>query len=377
MSVFIINLILSTFFQSLIIRFKNHPKFWGLDKIQSGPQKIHSHPTPRLGGLGLYLATLCSFLGFWVFSNRPFLDLHLIFLVVTLPALLGGLIEDCTGQVQPKIRLLLTFTSSLLAIFFLNSIIIKSGFSIIDQLLQYSLLSLLLTLLMTSGLTNAFNIIDGFNGLASVVGLLICLSLFYVSFMVNDFFIMMSSLALAGAICGFLVWNYPNGLIFLGDGGAYLIGFWIAQLSILLVNRNDSVSPWFAILINLYPVTETIFSIYRKKLIRNTSPSQPDGLHFHMLIYKRLVRWVTDNQNIQVSRNSMTAPYLWAMTLLTLFPALLFWKYKWPLIITCFLFVSLYVWLYWKIVRFQSPKFLVQRKNKPTDFFPTRRPNDK
>jgi UDP-GlcNAc:undecaprenyl-phosphate/decaprenyl-phosphate GlcNAc-1-phosphate transferase len=152
------------------------------------------------------------------------------------------------------------------------------------------------------------------------------------------------------------------GYIFLGDGGAYLIGFWIGVLSILLVNRNPQISPWFPILINLYPTTETLFSIYRRKIIRKSSATQPDGLHFHMLIYRRLVKWITTEQPKKITRNALTAPYLWAMTLLTLLPALLFWEHSLPLILTSFLFVIFYIYLYMKLVRFQSPKFLILKK---------------
>ena len=71
-------------------------------------------------------------------------------------------------------------------------------------------------------------------------------------------------ICLAGATAGFLVWNYPRGLIFAGDGGAYLWGVVIAMASVLLVQRHALVSPWFPMLLLIYPVWETLFSIYRK-----------------------------------------------------------------------------------------------------------------
>ena len=65
---------------------------------------------------------------------------------------------------------------------------------------------------------------------------------------------------------GFFVWNFPAGLIFLGDGGAYFLGFYVAELAILLLHRNPAVSPMFPLLLCIYPVFETLFSIYRRTL---------------------------------------------------------------------------------------------------------------
>lgn len=72
---------------------------------------------------------------------------------------------------------------------------------------------------------NSFNIIDEFNSLASVVALSILLAIGYVAFQVRDYGVLLCCFAVIGAIAGFVLWSYPTGLIFLGDGGAYSIGF--------------------------------------------------------------------------------------------------------------------------------------------------------
>jgi UDP-GlcNAc:undecaprenyl-phosphate GlcNAc-1-phosphate transferase len=94
------------------------------------------------------------------------------------------------------------------------------------------------------------------------------LAIAYASFQVSDFFLMACSFAAMGAISGFLAWNYPRGLIFLGDGGAYFLGFWVAELSILLVTRNPQLSKWLPILVCFYPVFESLFEIYRRVILR-------------------------------------------------------------------------------------------------------------
>jgi UDP-N-acetylmuramyl pentapeptide phosphotransferase/UDP-N-acetylglucosamine-1-phosphate transferase len=368
MLLFVLSLLISFGLQLMVIRyFKVHvqaKKTSGLDLIHSGPQKIHILPTPRIGGLGLYLST-CLTIGFVaLFLDRPFLSLHGLFLIAVTPVFLGGLIEDLTCKVRPLIRLLLAVVSALLAIFLLGAEIKVTQIPGLDWLLQSKGISLMFTIFLLSGLTNAFNIIDGFNGLVGVVGVLISLALFYVGFKVQDYFIMMSTLILIGSLCGFLIWNYPFGHIFIGDGGAYLVGFWIGVLSIMLPARNPQVSPWFGILINLYPATETLFSIYRRSIVKKVASTQPDNLHFHTLIFKRLVKWVTLETPPKLARNALTAPYLWAMTLLTILPALIFWDTTFPLVTTSILFVGFYVYLYMRLIRFNAPKFLVL-KNHP------------
>jgi UDP-N-acetylmuramyl pentapeptide phosphotransferase/UDP-N-acetylglucosamine-1-phosphate transferase len=98
------------------------------------------------------------------------------------------------------------------------------------------------------------------------------------------------SLTLTFALIGFFFWNLPFGYIFLGDGGAYLLGFLAGLLGVLVVERHPEVSPWFPLLLLLYPIYETIFSIIRKKFMRNASPFEPDPIHLHMLFYKRLIK---------------------------------------------------------------------------------------
>jgi UDP-N-acetylmuramyl pentapeptide phosphotransferase/UDP-N-acetylglucosamine-1-phosphate transferase len=168
-----------------------------------------------------------------------------------------------------------------------------------------------LAVVAISGLPHAFNLIDGYNGLAGIVALVCCFALAYVALQVGDRQLAAMVLVLAGSTAGFLVWNYPRGLIFAGDGGAYLWGVVIAIASILLVMRHAEVSPWFPVLLLIYPVWETMFSIYRKTA-RGQSPGVADALHFHQLIYRRIVRGVfhDDEARRMLMRNNRTSPYL-------------------------------------------------------------------
>ena len=220
-------------------------------------------------------------------------------------------------------------------------------------------LGLCFVVLAVAGLPHAFNIIDGYNGLAGMVAVIVCLALAHVALQVGDRAIAAILVSTAAATGGFLVWNYPRGMLFAGDGGAYVWGVVIAMASISLVQRNADVSPWFPMLLLIYPVWETVFSIYRKA-VRGVSPGVADALHFHQLIYRRIVRGVfhDDESRRVLMRNNRTSPYLWGFTLLTVVPAVLFWNNTPLLMAFCGLFVVSYVMAYLAIVRFKVPNWL-------------------
>jgi UDP-N-acetylmuramyl pentapeptide phosphotransferase/UDP-N-acetylglucosamine-1-phosphate transferase len=112
-------------------------------------------------------------------------------------------------------------------------------------------------------------------------------------------------------------------------------------------------------LLLIYPVWETVFSVYRK-LAEGTSPGVADALHFHHLIYRRIVRRVFDEDAAQemLLRNNRTSPYLWGFAMLSVVPAVLFWNETPVLMACCFLFAVLYVGAYLMLVRFKVPKWL-------------------
>ena len=189
--------------------------------------------------------------------------------------------------------------------------------------------------------------------------LVVCLALAHEALQVGDRELAAAAIALAAATAGFLVWNYPRGLIFAGDAGAYPWGLLIAVISLLLVQRHPIVSPWFPLLLLIYPVWETLFSIYRK-LWRGDSPGMADALHLHQLVYRRLVRSVLheDEAKNMLARNNRTAPYLWSFVALTVVPAVLFWRYSGVLLGFCVLFAISYVAAYVMLVRFKVPRIL-------------------
>lgn len=331
---------------------------WGLDSQLVGPQKFHTQPVPRVGGIAIFGAiAICSLAAWWF--DAPKMHGLALLTFCGIPALAFGLAEDLTASITPRARLIATGVSAALAIFVADSFIDRVDVPGIDNLLVFSIFSVPLTIFAVAGVANSINIIDGFNGLSSMVAMMIFAAIAYVAHQTNDQFIMVASLACIGALLGFFVWNYPLGLIFLGDGGAYFVGFMVAELSILLFHRNDDVSPWFSVLVLAYPITETMFTIYRRRFLRGTSTVQPDRAHLHQLIFARVLgRPKTSTANGLRIRNSKTAPYLWGLNLLAVIFAMIFWNQALYLFLVFCVFVLFYLWLYVRIVQFKTPRAL-------------------
>ena len=349
----------------LVIRYDHLHGHLSADHDMDGVQKFHAVAVPRIGGVGVLAGALIASL-VSLFMEPGANQFGLLVLLCGSVAFIAGVIEDFTKKVGVKERLLATAVSGLCGGFLLGGWLTRLDVPGLDYLIAIPIVSILVTCIAISGVANAYNIIDGYNGLAGVVSIIVLLGLTYVARQVGDVQIVMISLAMVGSIAGFLVWNFPRGLIFLGDGGAYLIGFMIAELSVLLVARNPSVSPWFPLLLNFYPIFETIFSMYRKKIKRGISPGVPDGLHLHMLIYKRVVRWAvgTDSVKQKTTRNALTSLYLWVLSSFSVIPAIIFWDNA--VVLMCFsvLFSATYLKIYKTIVRVKVPSWIKIEKNK-------------
>jgi UDP-N-acetylmuramyl pentapeptide phosphotransferase/UDP-N-acetylglucosamine-1-phosphate transferase len=354
---FVVSLIVTL----LVVRSNDRHAHLSADHDLDGPQKFHVHPVPRIGGVGVLIAMLSGAL-LAQLMNSPLSASIWLFLACALPAFGAGLVEDLTKKVSPAKRLWATAASAALGAWCLDALIRRTDIPGVDMLVQMPIVAIALTLLVVSGVANAVNIIDGFNGLASMCALIMLLALAYVGLQLNDRLVVTLALIAAGATLGFFVWNFPAGLIFLGDGGAYLLGFVIAELGVLTIARHPTVSPLFPLLLCAYPIFETVFTMYRRKL-KGGSPSHPDGIHLHTLIHRRLVRPLLGEapESSLRARNSMTSPYLWLLCSLSVIPAMLWFSSTAVLACCLVLFMVSYTALYWSIVRFKVPRWAVVR----------------
>ena len=361
----ILTLIVSFLTCYLLVNFQHIHAHISTDHVASGPQKMHASATPRIGGLPVMLAVVTGMV-YLYFSEQQTNSWY--FLCSLLPVWLAGMTEDFTKKVSALKRLIAAFVSALVGMWLVNAKLYPLNIAVIDQYTQtYIFLNALITMIGVGGTTHSLNIIDGFNGLASGVTMMLLAVIAFVAYQVGDNFILTQSLLLLFATLGFFVWNFPGGKIFAGDGGAYLWGFAIAELLVLLVNRNPAVSPWFPVLVVIYPVWETVFSIYRRKFVRGHPVGEPDAIHLHSLIYRRLVKCSDKTPALKIRQNSMTSPYLWLVSLFGTIPALFVWNNSAGIFIFMGLFVLIYGSLYSMIVKFKLKSWMKISKKKQID----------
>lgn len=355
------SLLVSLVVCGLLIRYRDwHLRFTG-DHDLAGPQKFHEEVTPRIGGLGI-AAGLITAIAVGSLTNPQLAKSLALMLLAALPVFTLGIADDLTKRIGVKVRLVAAFISGALFLFLFDITAIRLDIPIVDSLMAYPAVTVFFLTFAIAGLSNAYNIIDGFNGLASMVGIIAATAILYVAFKVQDPLVIGLAFITIGSIAGFFLWNYPRGLIFLGDGGAYLIGLLIAIASILLVVRHPSVSPWFALMVNAYPIFETLFTIWRRAVHQGRNPGLPDGAHFHSLIYRRVMRWVYhDGKPHQYLRNAKTSPYLWILSSLGVIPAMLWWDSTSLLMLSAAVFIVFYVYAYRTIVTFKTPAVISNR----------------
>ncbi|MDM5272397.1 MraY family glycosyltransferase [Sulfurovum sp. zt1-1] len=271
LSAFLISLTL----QTITIKYSKKFNLFIDSHLDEKPQKFHDDSTPRAGGIGILLGMIAVL----------FTPIGWKLLISMILAFLSGIFEDFHRSMQPKVRLILQMIAAGAAILLTHSVITYLGLGIY---LPY-LIAIIFSIFSIVGLMNAMNIIDGFNGLASGATLLILFSLGHTALLVGDKGMIDMILIVWSAVFAFFIVNFPKGKIFLGDGGAYLIGFVVALIGIFLASTYPAISPWYILAILGYPVWEVLFSIYRK-LRAGRSPLQPDAYHLHMLVYRHITK---------------------------------------------------------------------------------------
>ncbi len=273
-----------------------------------GVQKFHTAPTPRVGGVPIVLGLIVA----WGKAPAGVQAMLTPILFAGMPAFLFGVAEDITKRVGVMQRLLATMASGLLACWITDYSLSRIDVWGVDALLKFTFASVIFTAFAVGGVANAINIIDGFNGLASTMTTLAFIGFGVIAWQVGDTVLASTALILAGCVWGFFWVNWPFGKLFLGDGGSYFIGFALAWVAVLLIERNPGVSAFTALVICVHPVTEVLFSIFRRK-VRKEHPGMPDRLHFHSLVKRRYVaRWFGQYSNRV--RNSITGMLIGLMT---------------------------------------------------------------
>ena len=309
-------------------------------------QKFHSHPTPRVGGIGIYLALVAASL---LVPDPDASRILATVLLAGIPALLVGLIEDVTKRVRVLPRLFATMASGALACGISGVTLTHLGVPGIDSLLKLAPVALLFTAFAVSGVANAINIIDGFHGLASGTTTICLLALAGIAALVGDNALALTAVVVAAAVAGFWLVNFPWGKLFLGDGGAYFAGFALAWMAVLLPVRNADVSPWASALVCAYPIIEVLYSIVRRRLLHQ-SAGEADRSHLHSLVATHVVQPRLQNLNPAL-QNSAVSVLMWVWAAAPALGALAFYR-RMDLLVMCFVACALaYHVLYRRLCR--------------------------
>jgi len=264
----IITFVLTVLFTQLIQKYASSIGMLDIPNSRSS----HTNPTPRGAGIAMFLAyslVLVLLYSEFVLQHLGFfLGLSIIFLL--------GVYDDAKGT-SPRLKLVIIAIATAL-IFFIDGLQISTlgHWFGVEITLPY-LLALIVTLFAVAGFTNALNLIDGLDGLAGSISLVILASLFYIGYAYHDQFIMTVSFVVIVSLLAFLLFNWYPASIFMGDSGSLVLGFIISILSIKAIDYMSDTTIFF---IAAVPIIDTII-VMTRRIQRGQSPFSPDKSHFH------------------------------------------------------------------------------------------------
>lgn len=283
-------------------------------------QSAHQTPTPRIGGLGVVVATVVLLL--LVVPERYAWEAKLFGLSL-LPAFAAGFAEDLGWRVSPRWRLLAAACASVLAIALLQRWVPPPGVPGLDALFGFAPFAIGFTVLWATGQCHALNLIDGVNGLAGAMSVLIATGLGLVALRAGATDLASISFLLIPGILRFLVLNWPLGRIFLGDAGAYSLGHALAWISFFVMMSDAAVAPTAVALMFFWPVADTFLAIYRR-LWNHQPVGAPDKLHMHQFVMRALLL-MSMGRLTKGQANGLTALALLPFIALPIAAAVLLW----------------------------------------------------
>ena len=327
----------------LIVKTKRWHQLFTSDSSE-GVQKIHHQLTPRIGGLAIFVALVCAYFT----ENSARADILGPLVLAGLTAFIFGFAEDLTKRVNVLTRLLATILAGVVGWAITGVSLSHVGVPLLDPLFKNQGVSVVFTAIAIGGIANAINIIDGLNGLASSMMVIALVAIATIAHSVGDVSLAVASLTMSAAIFGFFLLNWPWGAIFLGDGGSYFGGFALAWSCVLLTERNPSITPYAGLLVCIYPFTEVLFSVYRRKL-RACKPTGPDLQHLHSLIYRRYL----STTKLLVNENSFAGFVAGALSIPPAVCAFYFREIAVGCLVSIIIFELSYLALYLRVIKFR------------------------
>lgn len=339
-----------------------------LDHDLSSVQKMHEHAVPRIGGLAIFVSMTFTAL-YGANIGAPWAPFYAGLITSLFFVFVGGLTEDLSKAVSPAIRMVFMTAAVVFAVFISHTMpmIRHLDHGSLDLVLSVDVLAFVITCFAVVGVANSYNIVDGYNGLSSTSAMINALGLAYLSWRLSDMTLVVVAISFTAAVFGFWLYNYPRGKIFLGDGGAYSVGFMIAFISINLVERHaGAISPYAVLLLAAYPITETVFTIVRRKFIHKTKATQPDNLHMHQLVFDRCL----PRNSPMLYRNARVMPLMLTIVIPPTILAVICYKSTLIMLLGILGYICYYTYFYLRLVKFKTPKILILKSKLLTRKYP-------
>ena len=240
--------------------------------IPKDNRRMHNKPMPLIGGLAIFLSFMITTLIFTdVSAEMTALWVGGLILIIL------GILDDIYN-INAWIKLAVQIIVALVVIY--EKLLISSIY-LFDRYIEFGWLSYPITIFWVVALINAFNLIDGLDGLSCGVCSICCISLFLVAIMMGDTTQALLAIILFGSCVGFLPYNFNPAKIFMGDTGAYFLGFVLAVVSIQGVFKMSAVISFILpVIIFALPLFDTIFAFCRR-ILNGQGPFTPDKRHLH------------------------------------------------------------------------------------------------
>jgi UDP-GlcNAc:undecaprenyl-phosphate GlcNAc-1-phosphate transferase len=242
-------------------------------------RKVHIVAKPLVGGLGMSLGVAFGCLLFLPLTNMRGYYAGAILLVVI------GFFDDFR-EVDHRMKFIAQIVSAFLIISFSNVTLHTFGDLLHIRTINFHALKVPMTVIGFLGVINAINMVDGLDGLAGGISLIAFISFGYLAYLDNHRDIMLLSIALSGALIGFMRFNWHPARLFMGDAGSLFLGFTAAFVSVAVTQEpNSTARPVAPLLILTVPIVDTL-TVMTKRLMKGKSPFYPDRTHLHHVLLK-------------------------------------------------------------------------------------------
>ena len=276
-----------------------------LDKDFSKPQAFHDFPVTRSGGIATILSLSFFFIIYYTLYSKVLYD----YILISFSVFLVGFLDDLKINIKPLSRLIIMVLLLFIFIYFLPIKIFNIDIPFLIPLMSNHIFSSIFVLLCFLFVINGANLIDGFNGLLTINLIIINIILAYINLNNQNLEFSIIIISQIIILLSFLLFNFPNAKIFLGDSGAYTMGALTGLNTIITNNLNPKISSFSFVHYYFIFFFEVFFS-FARKLLQKKSPIYPDNQHLHMLSFYKISKIYGKNKGNFINSVIINLTYL-------------------------------------------------------------------